>query len=186
VKETSWDTIIKALTSRTDLLGMEDGSHKLILISPSPKDRSIPLPSIITKTVGVLLCERDADHQWERSRQLYKTLRIDPETRATSGKLIEPAFHVRCTKGGAFQLYEMTKKPGGRTLIQKSLARKSYHYHLRSASYLTKRIQSRSSQKTNTTSQGLGLSPHSRTIRNWKVLSPRGLLADFDNNNKQS
>ena len=114
-KRTPWGTITKALTSRADLIGLEEGSHKIILISPNPENRSLPLPSIITKSIGALLHELDSEHRWQNARQLYRTLRADPESRATAGKLFESAFHSRCVKGQIdLQLESMAEKPGGK------------------------------------------------------------------------
>ncbi|KAK2460078.1 hypothetical protein APHAL10511_007912 [Amanita phalloides] len=57
VKDIAWDTVTDVLTARKDVIGLDDGSHKLILVRPSPTDRSCPSLSIITKTV----IERDSD-----------------------------------------------------------------------------------------------------------------------------
>src|SRR6266576_3015427 len=45
------DTVTDKLTARKDFIGLDDGSHRLILLRPSPTDRSSPSLSIITKTV---------------------------------------------------------------------------------------------------------------------------------------
>ena len=112
VKNTAWDTITDILTAR---IGMDDGSHKLILVRPSPTDRSSSSLSIITTTVGCLLHERDSDARWQNARKLYRTLRADPHSRSTAGKLLEPPFHALCIKGTTFRLSLMNVKPGGRT-----------------------------------------------------------------------
>ena len=48
VKRMGWNTLPAALISGTDSLHMDEGSHKVILISPDPENRTRPLPSIIT------------------------------------------------------------------------------------------------------------------------------------------
>jgi hypothetical protein len=115
VKNIDWDTITRIVTARADGIGSNDGSHKLILVRPSPTDRSSPSLSIITTTVGHLLHERDSDARWQNARKLYGTLRADPHSRSTAGKLLEPPFHALCIKGTTFQLSLMNMKPGGRT-----------------------------------------------------------------------
>jgi hypothetical protein len=55
-------------------VGLDEGSHKLILVRPSPADRSSPLMSIITKTVANLLHERDSDSLGQNAWELYRTL----------------------------------------------------------------------------------------------------------------
>ena len=112
MKNTAWDTITDILTAR---IGMDDGSHKLILVRPSPTDRSSSSLSIITTTVGHLLHERDSDAWWQNARKLYRTLRADPHSQSTAGKLLEPPFHALCIKGTSFQLSSMNVKPGGWT-----------------------------------------------------------------------
>ena len=116
VKNIAWDTVTDMLTARKDVIGLDDGSHKLILVGPSPTDRSSPSLSIITKTIGRLLHERNYDAWWQNARKLYRTLRADPHSRSTAGKLLEPPFHVLCKKGTSFQLFSMNLKHGGRTL----------------------------------------------------------------------
>ena len=115
VKSVAWNTVTDMLTARKDVVGLDDGSHKLILVRPSPTDRSSPSFSIITKTVARLLHERDSDARWQNARQLYRTLRADPHSRSTAGKLLEPPFHALCMKGTSFRLSLMRVKPGGRT-----------------------------------------------------------------------
>jgi len=61
------------------------------------------------------LHDQDSDARWQNSRQ-YRTLRLDPMSKSTAGKLFEPAFHALCVKGASFQLRPMVLKPGGRTL----------------------------------------------------------------------
>ena len=109
------DTITDMLMTRKDVVGLDDGFHKLILVRPSPTDRSSPSFSIITKTVGRLLHERDSDARWQNARKLYRTLRADPHSRSTAGKLLEPPFHALCVKGASFRLSSMNVKSGGRT-----------------------------------------------------------------------
>lgn len=101
--------------TRKDVVGLDDGFHKLILVRPSPTDRSSPSLSIITKTVARLLHERDSDARWQNARKLYRTLRADPHSRSTAGKLLEPPFHALCVKGASFRLSSMNVKHGGRT-----------------------------------------------------------------------
>jgi hypothetical protein len=63
VNDIAWDTVTDMLTARKDVVGLDDdGFHKLILVRPSPADRSFPSLSIITKTVARLLHERDSMH----------------------------------------------------------------------------------------------------------------------------
>ncbi|KAF8343676.1 hypothetical protein F5887DRAFT_971604 [Amanita rubescens] len=116
VKKIAWDTVTDMLTARKDFAGLDDGSHKLILVRPlAPENRS-SLPR--------LLHERDSDAQWQNARKLYKTLRADPYSRSTAGKLLEPPFHALCMKGTSFRLSSMNVKPGGRTLTNDST---NYH-----------------------------------------------------------
>ena len=91
---------------------MDDGSHKLILIRPSPTDRSSSSLSINMKTVARLLHERDSDARWQNARKLYGTPRADA---STAGKLLEPPIHALCMKGTSFRLYSMNVKPGRQT-----------------------------------------------------------------------
>ena len=128
VKNIAWDTVTDMLTARKDVIGLDDGSHKLILVRPqSPTDRSSPSLSIITKTVAGLLYERDSDARWQNARKLYRTLRADPHSRSTAGKLLEPPFHALCMKGASFQLYSMNAKPGGRS--RDTFTNDSTNYH---------------------------------------------------------
>ena len=68
VQHITWDTITDMLTARKDV---DDGFHKLILVRPSPTDRSYPSLSIITKTVARLLHERDSDARRQNARKPY-------------------------------------------------------------------------------------------------------------------
>jgi hypothetical protein len=115
VKDINWDTVTDVLTARKNVIGLDDGSHKLILVRPSPADHSSPSLSIITKTVARLLHERDSDARWQNARKLYRTLRADPNSKSTAGKLLEPPFHALCMKGTSFRLSSMNVKPAGRT-----------------------------------------------------------------------
>jgi hypothetical protein len=112
----SWKTITKAL-SHTDVIALDEGSYKIVLIRPAaPDDRLQMTPSIITKNVGSLLHEQDSVEGRQNARQLYLTLRADPLSRGTTGKLLEPPFYALCMQGASFQLVKMALKPGGRTL----------------------------------------------------------------------
>ncbi|KAM6490570.1 hypothetical protein JOM56_013913 [Amanita muscaria] len=124
-KNIAWDTVADMLTGRKDVTGLDD--HKLILVRPSPTDRSSPSLSIITKTVARLLHERDSDARWQNARKLYRTLRADPYSRSTAGKLLEPPFHALCMKGTSFRLSSMNVKPGGRT--RDTFTNDSTNYH---------------------------------------------------------
>ena len=124
VKDIRWATVTDVLTVRKDVI---DGSHKLILVRPSPADRSSPSFSIITKTVACLLHERDSDARWRNARMLYRTLRADPNSKSTAGKLLEPPFHALCMKGTSFRLSSMNVKPGGGT--RDTFTNDSANYH---------------------------------------------------------
>ena len=115
VKRMGWNTPPAALISGTDSLHMDEGSHKFILISPDPENRTRPLPSIITKTIVAILSEQTQE-RWRNAHHLYRTLRQDPKTKPSSGPgwLFELPFHALCVKGFKFMLYPMVIKPGDR------------------------------------------------------------------------
>jgi hypothetical protein len=120
VKNIAWNTV-------TNITRLDDGWHKLILVRPSPTDRSSPSLSIITKTVAHLLHDRDSDARWQNARKLYRTLRADPYSSSTAGKLLEPPFHALCMKGTSFRLSSMNVKPG--ELTQDTFTNDSTNYH---------------------------------------------------------
>jgi len=114
VKRMGWKFLTTVLTSGAESFHMDEGSHKVILISPDPENRTRSLPSIITKTVVAILYEQDTQERWRNAHNLYRTLRQDPKMKSSSGWLLEPPFHALCVKGFKFKLYPMVIKPGGR------------------------------------------------------------------------
>ena len=110
-----WTTITTALGTVGQTLRLDNGSHKVILISPDPENHEIHVPRIVTKTVGKMLAEQDTNERWRNAHNLYRTMRLDDKTKSTAGYLLEPPFHALCVRGATFQLNPMQLKPGGST-----------------------------------------------------------------------
>lgn len=115
IQSLAWSTITNALTSKVETLRLDEGSHKVILISPDPQDRGKHLSRLVTKNVGGMVAEQDTNERWRNAHNLFRTMRLDVKTKSGSGWLLEPPFHALCMKGGTFRLYPMTLRPGGRT-----------------------------------------------------------------------
>jgi hypothetical protein len=115
IQAMTWGTITNALTGKVDTLRLDEGSHKVILISPDPEDRENHLSRLVTKNVGGMVAEQDTNERWRNAHQLFHTMRLDVKTKSGSGWLLEPPFHALCVKGATFTLYPMKLKPGGRT-----------------------------------------------------------------------
>ena len=124
MKKIAWDTVTDMLTTQVDVVGLD----KLILVRPSPRGRSFPSLSIITKTVARLFHERDSDAWWQNVRKLYRTLRADPDSKSTAGNLLELPFHALCMKGTSFRLSSMNVIPG-RLTRDTTFTNDSTNYH---------------------------------------------------------
>ncbi|KAG8891391.1 hypothetical protein FRB99_003624, partial [Tulasnella sp. 403] len=123
------DAIRKAMWSRNlDSVGMKE-SHKVFLVQPSPQDDALQsarssggetshIPdrhrksfvSVVSTNVMDLLWKA---HDGEIRDDLIKHFRMtlqDPATKALAGQIFERAVHPVLSKGGKFQVYEMTAK----------------------------------------------------------------------------
>jgi hypothetical protein len=111
IRQTSWDTLAKALISAVPDLGSNEGPHRIILVAPKPEDHFSARTTVVTKYISQLLWDADAAAHRENHRQLFKTLILAP---AFIGQLIEPAFHRMCVRGyGRFILHPMSRASVG-------------------------------------------------------------------------